>query len=265
MSASDWARFQLARRAFHAVQPSASEVQSGVRQARLSLLRARPRRSWFGRGLVLVLLGVGGLAYAKPHLLGDLAAWVRRDASHGMTRGGARSGAPVSASVSAPVSAKGTTTTGSESARPTPRAAAVSDPATTGTAPTGERTRRPDGKVASTSLSPGRSDRRRLSVAPAAPVQPARASEPPETVPNWGRIGQALARGDEAQALAGLSELSESDDPLTRDKAELGRAQLLLARGDVDQACSLARSLTYRHADRHLQSQARLLLKSCPP
>ena len=39
MNAADLARLDVAKRAYKAAQPSASEVQSGVRRARLSLLR----------------------------------------------------------------------------------------------------------------------------------------------------------------------------------------------------------------------------------
>jgi hypothetical protein len=94
-----------------------------------------------------------------------------------------------------------------------------------------------------------------------------RASEP-ETRPSgvvtdWGRVGQALASGDSNAALSALGELSESDDPSTRDKADLGRAQLLMAHGTPEQACALARSLTHRRAGGRIERQAQLLLKSC--
>ena len=72
MNAADLARLEVAKRAYQAVQPSATEVQTGVRRARLSLLRAKSRRSWFSKGLVFVVLAVGSLAYAKPHALGEL-------------------------------------------------------------------------------------------------------------------------------------------------------------------------------------------------
>ena len=49
-----------------------------------------------------------------------------------------------------------------------------------------------------------------------------------------------LSQGDEQAALAALDALARSDDARTRDKAELGRAQLLLARGDRDGACAVA-------------------------
>jgi hypothetical protein len=85
------------------------------------------------------------------------------------------------------------------------------------------------------------------------------------TVSDWGRVAQALGRGDETQALAALSELSQSDDQRTRDKADLGRAQLLIARGEREKGCTLARSLGDGRAGSHIERQARLLLKSCAP
>ena len=72
-----------------------------------------------------------------------------------------------------------------------------------------------------------------------------------------------MARGDEAGALSALGKLSESDDARTRDKADLGRAQLLMAHGNRDQACALARSLTRRRAGGHIERQAAMLLKDC--
>jgi len=82
-------------------------------------------------------------------------------------------------------------------------------------------------------------------------------------VSDWGRVGQALARGDETQALATLGELSHSDDQRTRDKADIGRAQLLMAHGNRDQACALARALTNRRAGSRIERQAQALLTSC--
>jgi hypothetical protein len=82
---------------------------------------------------------------------------------------------------------------------------------------------------------------------------------------NWGRVGQALAHGDEASALTVLDQLSQSPDMRTRDKADLGRAQLLMAQGNREAACSLARSLTHRRAGGRIERQALALLKSCEP
>jgi hypothetical protein len=93
---------------------------------------------------------------------------------------------------------------------------------------------------------------------PAAAVDDAVAS-----ATNWGRVGQALARGDQTQALSALNELSQSDDQRTRDKANLGRAQLLMSRGEREPACKLARSLSQGRAGSHIERQARALLVSC--
>jgi hypothetical protein len=91
----------------------------------------------------------------------------------------------------------------------------------------------------------------------------AAASTPTVVVSDWGRVGQALARGDGSGALAALDGLAESDDQRTRDKADLGRAQLLMAHGNPERACALARSLSHRRAGGRIERQAQLLLKSC--
>jgi hypothetical protein len=72
-----------------------------------------------------------------------------------------------------------------------------------------------------------------------------------------------LARGNDTEALSALGELSASDDPSTRDKADMGRAQLLMAHGESNKACALARSLTHRRAGGRIERQAQLLLKTC--
>ncbi|HEY6078770.1 MAG TPA: hypothetical protein VIW29_08200 [Polyangiaceae bacterium] len=88
-------------------------------------------------------------------------------------------------------------------------------------------------------------------------------SEGDQTAAKWSRVGKALSQGDEQAALDALDALARSDDARTRDKAELGRAQLLLARGDRDGACAVARSLTERQAGDRIERQALALLKSC--
>jgi hypothetical protein len=91
----------------------------------------------------------------------------------------------------------------------------------------------------------------------------AAASSSTLVVSDWGRVGQALARGDDSGALAALNGLAESGDQRTRDKADLGRAQLLMAQGNPEKACALARALTHRRAGGRIERQAQLLLKSC--
>jgi hypothetical protein len=82
-------------------------------------------------------------------------------------------------------------------------------------------------------------------------------------VSSWGRVGSALAHGDESRALAALNQLSASDDRRTRDKADLGRAQLMMSNGNREQACATARSLMNRGAGSRIERQAQMLLKSC--
>ena len=72
-----------------------------------------------------------------------------------------------------------------------------------------------------------------------------------------------MAEGNPSEALAALGQLSASGDDRTRDKADLGRAQLLMSQGETSAACSLASSLTHRRAGSRIERQAQLLLKSC--
>jgi hypothetical protein len=83
------------------------------------------------------------------------------------------------------------------------------------------------------------------------------------TASQWGSVRRALAQGNEQAALTALGSLARSIDPQTRDKAKLGRAQLLMARGEHAQACSLARELSERCSDPRIERQAQGLLKSC--
>ena len=248
MNAADLARLDLAKRAYQAAQPSASEVQSGVRRARLSLRRPKPRRIWLIKGLVFVVLAAGSLAYAKPHALAELVQQVLPQGDHGAVKHGVRLGAPV---VPEPtkVALK------SNAAHSIETSAVVVEPVDKARADAASASKR-------TALAPhaAKAVPERPSVRPA--PSPAEA-EATEAVSDWGRVGQALARGDEAKALSALNELSESDDQRTRDKADLGRAQLLMAHGNSNSACSLARSLTTRRAGSHIERQAQVLLKSC--
>ncbi len=254
MNAADLARLERALRAYKASQPNESEIQTGVRRARLSLGRAKPRRTWFSKGLVFVALAIGSLAYAKPHALGELVENVlpRADSSGKKAGVGAATqvrDANANADPDANANAASATVHGVNgpsavisSAPVAAAAAAVATP--TAPAKNAKRSGRPS--------------------APAAVDQAALATpDAPTAVSDWGRVGQALASGDETQALATLAELSESDDQRTRDKADIGRAQLLLAHGDHDRACALARSLTNRRAGGRIERQAQTLLKSC--
>ena len=267
MNAAELARLTLAKRAFKATQPSAAEVQTGVRRARLALGRPKPRHRWFSKGLVFVVLAVGSLAYAKPQALGELVEKVRprepEDTNKRLVRGPAR--APVEAALRFDRAelarrALGAGASANADAAPleTPsgvrEADAAAAPAPKRSAATGAA--RPHTSPPTATLSSHRA-------AGAAGAAEAAASTPPIVVSDWGRVGQALARGDNSGALAALNGLSESDDQRTRDKADLGRAQLLMAHGNPEKACALARSLTHRRAGGRIERQAQLLLKSC--
>lgn len=293
MNAADLARLEVAKRAFRAVEPSAAEVQRGVRKARLSLRRPRQRRAWFSKTLVAVVLAMGGLAYAKPQALGEWVESALRSASSKSPKRGGGVGVPAEAALTPPA-ATGNSTPAAATPLSAPAVAPLAPApevevaaevgATAGTEPaavppapaglaTGQSARRP----AAPTNAPTRS------TAPAgAPGSPKLETRNADVIASdviasndsaeasraavaseWGRVGDALARGDETRALAALKELSQSDDARTRDKADLGRAQLLMGNGQRDQACTMARSLSNRRAGGRIERQAQVLLKSC--
>jgi hypothetical protein len=264
MNAADLARLELAKRAYRATEPTATEVQRGVRRARLGLRRPKERRRWFSKGLVMVVLAVGGLAYAKPQAMGELVSNVLQ-ASSPREKPAGRGG---SALALVPPEAPRQATVAPTLAAPAPTGAPASEGTLAPQAP--EKLEALQAKPAPRALA--------LALAPASAASAASPSAPHATgsptaressladaasVSDWGRVGQALARGDEDKALAALSELSESADQRTRDKADLGRAQLLMANGNRDSACAIARSLTNRRAGSRIERQAQALLKSC--
>lgn len=260
MNATDLARLELAKRAYKAAEPSETEVQTGVRRARLWLGRPKPRRTWLSKGLVLVVLAVGSLAYAKPQAAVELVEKVlRRDDAASPKR--LKSGVVLAAPIEA-VTQRGAPSPTRSSHLPSGRDdGPVTDRETTAATATARRTTPPSANTSQTAAAAQTAAR---------PTPPkttesvaAASTKPTGAVTNWGRVGQALARGDSAQALSALGELAESDDPSTRDKADLGRAQLLMAHGEPDQACALARSLTHRRAGGRIERQAQLLLKGC--
>jgi hypothetical protein len=283
MNAADLARLEVAKRAFRAVEPSAAEVQRGVRKARLSLRRPRQRRAWFSKTLVAVVLAMGGLAYAKPQALGEWVEGALRSAASKSPKRGGGVGAPAEATLT-PRAGTGNSTpaaaTPPSAAAVAPLAPAPEVEATAGAEPAGIPT-------APAELATGQSARRpaALTQAPTRSTAPAGAPGSPKKLETgaadvvasndsaeasraaaaseWGRVGDALARGDETRALAALKELSQSDDARTRDKADLGRAQLLMGNGHRDQACTMARSLSNRRAGSRIERQAQVLLKSC--
>jgi len=263
LSDADRARLELARRAFKAAEPSAAEVQTGVRRARLWLGRPKRRRpSWFSKGLVFVVLALGSLAYAKPQALSDLVeksfTAPRRSASHaaGSALAAAQPERQRATAVSPPLppSLHGpAVVTPSQGVAATNAAAAAAASGSSAAVP-----RRVPIKKAVVSANVDE-DAPGIAPAPAqAPAEPAA-----EAVSDWGRVGQALAHGDESSALTALNQLAKSDDPRTRDKADLGRAQLFMAHGNREQACALAQRLTQRSAGSRIERQALALLKSC--
>lgn len=249
MNAADLARLELAKRAYAAAQPSAAEVQAGVRRARLSLRRGKARRNWFGKGLVLVVLAVGGLAYAKPHALGELVEGLSQASRAGSSKPGGKSGGlpsppevrhALAESMPVPAQAEAAPHRAQQEVVPQRAQGEVVARSNGVTAPAHAQKRAGSSSAGSTAAAPATA-----------------------VVSDWGRVAQALGHGDETAALAALSELASSDDKRTRDKADLGRAQLLLSRGELEQGCALARSLKNRSAGSHIEWQAQLLLESC--
>lgn len=282
MNADDLARLELAKRAYRATEPRAAEVQRGVRKARLGLQRPRLRSTWLTKTVVACVLAMGGLAYAKPQALGELVQTALRSTPSGSKHEGPSGLAAAPAALvpprkaqpaqppranpapaaAGPVVAK-TAPQVTEPARVAPVAAAAkavsapkaAEPAEvpvvlTEEAPLASNTSTPSGK--------------RAASAGAFPdASASKGAQSPQQVTDWGRVGSALAKGDETRALAVLNELSESDDRRTRDKADLGRAQLMMSNGNRDKACATARSLTNRGAGSRIERQAQVLLKGC--
>jgi hypothetical protein len=274
MNAADLARLELAKRAFRATEPNATEVQRGVRRARLALQRPKTRRRWFSKGAVMLVLAVGGLAYAKPQALNDFVARTLVEGAsskHGAAR------APAAAvlapqhepAISAPGPQPRGPGPGMELPKPEPAPVAQSAKAV------GERPRsvaqvkapsEPHGVDAPGAAREAASAQAAAGSA-SSHVSGGAATTSPTTanaVSDWGRVAQALAQGDEGKALSALSALSESGDQRTRDKADIGRAQLFMANGDHEGACALARDLIGRHAGGRIDRQAQAILKSCP-
>jgi hypothetical protein len=287
MTAADLARLELARRAYKATQPGAAEVQTGVRRARLWLGRPKARRNWFSKGLVLVVLAVGGLAYAKPQALGELVEQVlpAQGAEPSKRAGKLRPSAPpVAAQLTAPKLAEPQLAEPQlaepKLAEPKLAEPQVTEPQVTEpklaapklAAPQRASAERPvtQDSAGATVGARGTSNAQPVEEANKAPgarravsAASSGSSSTNAGVSDWGRVGQALAQGDDAGALSALRQLSDSDDPRTRDKADLGRAQLFMAHGEPEQACALARSLTNRRAGSRIERQAQVLLKSC--
>lgn len=296
MNDADLARLAVAKRAYEVARPSEAEVLTGVRRARLAFRRSKPRRKWLSKGLVFVVLAIGSLAYAKPHALGELI----EQALHAPARGGkapvrggsaalpaqvdaaARLQLPVGQAPAAPApvdqgapsqaAPNEATRIEAEPSQAAPDNAAPNEAAPHEAAPDNAAAiskPRAAGNAAARTTAAATNAAPSLAVAAATPtpgqlqVAAASPSREKHAATEWGRVGQALARGDERAALLSLNELADSDDPRTRDKADLGRAQLLLSHGNRERACALARSLTLRHPGERVERQAQVLLKGC--
>lgn len=286
MNAEDLARLELAKRAYRSTEPRASEVQRGVRKARLGLQRPRLRSTWLTKTVVACVLAMGGLAYAKPQALGELVQTALRSTPSGPKHEGASGLAPAPAALVPPRKAPATPPAQSPRANATPVAAApvvaqaaapqvveparVAPVAAAAKAVSAPKAAQPtevpvvlagEAPLASNASTP--SGKRAASAGSFPDASASKGAQSPQQVTDWGRVGSALAKGDETRALAVLNELSESEDRRTRDKADLGRAQLMMSNGNRDKACATARSLTNRGAGSRIERQAQVLLKGC--
>jgi hypothetical protein len=269
MTEADLARLALAKRAYEATRPSEAEVSTGVRRARIALRRPKRRRAWISKGLVFVVLAIGSLAYAKPHALGEVVERVLQLAPAGRSGHANGRGAALWQTDDPSPEKPDVARSGSSASRDArePSATAPSVAATgvqTPSAPAANASEPVPVVAAMEPATIAKSVTKKVPSARAATSAEAeKATAGSRAVSEWGRIGQALERGDEQAALAELGELSHSDDPRTRDKADLGRAQLMLSHGNRDDACALARSLIRRSAGERIERQAQALLSNC--
>ena len=280
MNAADLARLELAKRAYKATQASEAEVQTGVRRARLALTRPKRRRNWFSKGLVFVVLAVGSLAYAKPNAIGEIVEKVlpREGAAGKRGVGGrlAELAAPVEEATKLGRATLSLNALGAATQQlkreVADHSALVAPQAEEATAPQAAETAAPQVATAAKKISKSgassastASTNAALAAALASNASGTSTAATKAATPSasWGRVSQAMADGNQSEALAALDQLSASSDDRTRDKADLGRAQLLMSRGETSSACALASSLTHRRAGGRIERQAQLLLKSC--
>lgn len=275
MNTADLARLELAKRAYRSTEPSATEVQRGVRKARLGLRRPRARTTWLTKTVVGVVLAMGGLAFAKPQKLGELVQTALHTASNAPKPATGTGPAPAPPVAQRPALHPAPPTKVAAAPAPAAVASRAGAAAVALRAPRSESAK-PAGVLESAlpASEPAAAAEETLTSSAARPPikQSASSDAFPDAgngqatqphVSDWGRVGSALARGDESRALAVLNQLSRSEDRRTRDKADLGRAQLMMSNGNREQACATARSLTNRGAGSLIERQAQVLLKGC--
>jgi hypothetical protein len=233
----DALRLRLMVRAFRAARPSDEEVEAGVRRALGGLRRSQQRRrSRLLPVIVVAVLGLGTLAYARPSgfasvlsTLIDAAQAVRDRPSQG-TR-----------SMSAPVRVE---------ERPVH---VVPSPAQTEAeaVPQPIETPNPGSDVVMESFSRPKE-------------KPASSAESSQRGASWGAVKQALDAGDTERALAALQKLGKSESPETRAKAAFGTAQVLWAKGYKEKACQIAESLSsVSQMDARTRERANALVANC--
>lgn len=233
----DALRLRLMVRAFRAAKPSDEEVDAGVRRALGGLKRSQQRRrSRLLPVIVVAVLGLGTLAYARPSgfasVLSTLmeAAQVVRERP---TQGNRAMSAPV------PVEEPSR----QEVSLPDRAEPELSRPSAPSVAPLSQDER----------VEPARGKER-----------PASSAESSHRGASWGAVKQALDAGDTERALAALRQLGKSESPETRAKAAFGTAQLLWAKGYKAKACRIAESLSnVSEMDERTRERANALVENC--
>ncbi len=84
-----------------------------------------------------------------------------------------------------------------------------------------------------------------------------------DTETRWRAVREALAEGDSGSAQRALAELADQKDPDTRIKAELGLAQLALARGDCKRATAISAAILAKDASKAMRKRAVNIAMQC--
>ncbi len=90
-----------------------------------------------------------------------------------------------------------------------------------------------------------------------------RANSKLDTETRWRAVREALADGDSGSAQRALAELADQKDPNTRIKAELGLAQLAVARGDCKRATAISAAILAKDASKAMRKRAVNIAMQC--
>ena len=84
-----------------------------------------------------------------------------------------------------------------------------------------------------------------------------------DTETRWRAVRKALADGDSGSAQRALADLADQKDPETRIKAELGLAQLAVARGDCKRATAISAAILAKDASKAMRKRAVNIAMQC--